>query len=57
MLYNDQIKEDDTARACSMREKRDGYKVFVGKPEGKRQVGRYKHRREDNVILDIKAIG
>jgi hypothetical protein len=38
-------------------EKRNGYEVLVGKPEGKRPVGRYKHGKEDNFVMDLKAIG
>jgi hypothetical protein len=28
----------DTGRVCGMKEKRDAYKVLVGKPEGKRPL-------------------
>lgn len=40
-----------------MGENINGYKILVGKPKGKRPLGRYKHRKEDNVIMDLKAIG
>jgi hypothetical protein len=30
-------------------EMRNAYKIFVGKPEGKCPLGRYKHRWEDNI--------
>jgi hypothetical protein len=29
----------------------------VGKPEGKRPLGRYRHRREDNIKMDIQDVG
>jgi hypothetical protein len=29
----------------------------VGKPEGKRPVGRPRHRREDNIKMDLREIG
>jgi hypothetical protein len=29
----------------------------VGKPEGKRPVGRHTHRWEDNIRMDIREIG
>jgi hypothetical protein len=36
---NDQIKENVMGRACSMnREKRNAYRILVGKPEGKRPL-------------------
>jgi hypothetical protein len=34
---------------------RNLYKIFVGKPEGRRPLGRRKHRREDNIITDLKG--
>jgi hypothetical protein len=37
---NDQVKEDEMGRACSMNgEKRCAYRILVGKPEGKRPLG------------------
>jgi hypothetical protein len=35
-------------------ERRNAYKVLVGKLEGKRPVGRPKHTREDNIRMDLK---
>jgi hypothetical protein len=29
----------------------------MGKPEGKRSLGRYKHRYEDNISMDLREIG
>jgi hypothetical protein len=29
----------------------------VGKPEGKRPLGRTRHRREDNIKIDLRDIG
>jgi hypothetical protein len=42
--------------AC-MGEKRNAYRILVGKPEGKRQLGRLRHRWEDNIIMDPRGIG
>jgi hypothetical protein len=37
----DQVKEDEMGRECSMNgEKRNAYRILVGKPEGKRPLGR-----------------
>jgi hypothetical protein len=37
-------------------EKRVLYRVLVGKPEGKRVLGRPKHRWEDNINMDLKKV-
>jgi len=33
------------------------YRVLVGRPEGKRPLGRPRHEWEDNVKLDLREIG
>ena len=33
------------------------YWVLVGKPEGKRTLGRPRHRREDNSKIDLQKVG
>jgi hypothetical protein len=33
------------------------YKVLVGKPEGKRPLGRSRRRWEDGIRMDLKEIG
>jgi hypothetical protein len=40
-----------------MEEKRNGYKILVGMPEGKRPRGRSRHRWVDNIIMDLREIG
>jgi hypothetical protein len=40
-----------------MGEKRKGYKVLVGKPEGKRPLGRARRRWEDGIRMDLREIG
>jgi hypothetical protein len=32
-------------------------RVLVGKPEGKRPLGRPRHRREDNIKMDLQEVG
>jgi hypothetical protein len=32
------------------------YRVLVGRPEGKRPLGRPRHRWEDNIKLDLREI-
>ena len=40
-----------------MRERRGVYRVLVGKPEGKRPLGRPRHRWEDNIKMDLQGVG
>jgi hypothetical protein len=37
--------------------KRYAYKILVGKPEGKRPVGRPRRRWDNNIKIDIREIG
>jgi hypothetical protein len=39
-----------------MGEMRNAYNILVGKPEGKRPLGRPRRRREDIIKLDLKEI-
>jgi hypothetical protein len=38
-------------------EKRNAYKILVGKPEGKRALGRPRRRWVDNIKMDLREIG
>jgi hypothetical protein len=38
-------------------EGRGAYRVLVGKPEGKRQLGRPRRRWEDNIKMDLQEVG
>jgi len=40
-----------------MEKRRGTYRVLVGKPKGKRPLGRSKHRWEDNIKMDLQAVG
>jgi hypothetical protein len=40
-----------------MGEGRGVYRIFVGRPEGKRPLGRPRRRWEDNIKMDLKEIG
>ena len=41
----------------SMGEGRGVYRVLVGKPEGKRPLGRPRRRWEDNIRMDLQEVG
>jgi len=37
--------------------RRDIYRVLVGRPEGRRPLGRPKRRWEDNIKMDLQKVG
>jgi hypothetical protein len=40
-----------------MGKRRGVYRVLVGKPEGKRPLGRPRRRWEDNIKMDLQEVG
>jgi hypothetical protein len=45
-------------RACRTNgAKRNTYRILVGKPEGKRLLGRPRRRWVDNIKMDLREIG
>jgi hypothetical protein len=42
---------------ASMEEGKIFYRVLVGRPEGKRPLGRPRRRWEDNIKMDLREIG
>jgi hypothetical protein len=40
-----------------MGENRGAYKILVGRPEGRRPLGRPRHRWEDNIEKDLQEVG
>jgi len=38
-------------------ERRGVYRILVGKPEGKRPLGRPSRRWEDNIKMDVQEVG
>jgi hypothetical protein len=45
-------------KACSTNgEKRNAYRILVGKPEGKRPLERPRHRWVDNIKMDLREVG
>ena len=39
-----------------MEEDRSAFDILTGKPTGKRTLGVPRHRREDNIRMDVKEI-
>jgi hypothetical protein len=62
-LYNtkyyagDQIEKNEMDGACNTNGRRDVYRVLVGKPKGKRPLGRPRRRWEDNFKMDLQKVG
>ena len=46
-----------TGKVARMGEDRGVYRVLVGKPEGKRPLGRPRRRWEDNIKMDLQEVG
>jgi hypothetical protein len=40
-----------------MGEKRNAYRLLVGKPEGKRPLGRPRRRQANNIRMDLGEVG
>jgi hypothetical protein len=40
-----------------MGEKRNAYRLLVGKPEGRRPLGRPRRRWVDNIRMDLREVG
>jgi hypothetical protein len=54
---HDDVREDEIGRACSTNGvKRNAYRILVGKPEGKRPLGRSRLRRVDNIKMYLREI-
>jgi hypothetical protein len=40
-----------------MADKRNAYRILVGKPEGKRQMGKQRRRWVNNIKMDLRETG
>jgi hypothetical protein len=56
ILPGNQVKEDEMCGACGIYEGEVHMGVLLEIPEGKRPLGKHKHRWED-IRLDLKGIG
>ena len=52
-----QVIKSRRIRWAHMGERRGIYRVLVRKPEENRPLGRPRHRREDNITMDLQEVG
>ena len=58
VLSGDKIEKNEMGGTFSAYGERRGiYRGFLGKPEGKRQLGRPRRRWEDNIKMDLQEVG
>ena len=59
ILLDDKIEKNEMGRVCSTYgdERRGIYRVLLERPEGKKPIGRPRHRWEDNIKIDLKEVG
>jgi hypothetical protein len=54
----DKIEKNEMGGACSTYwEKRGAYSILVGRPEGRRPLGRPRLRWEDNIKMGLQEVG
>jgi hypothetical protein len=54
----DQIEQNEMGGACgTYGEDSVAYRILVGIPEGRRPLGRPRHRWEDNIKMDLREVG
>jgi hypothetical protein len=54
-MLNFDCTQIEMGRICSTYgERRGAYRLSVGKPEGRRTLGRPRHRWKDNIKIDLR---
>jgi hypothetical protein len=56
-IYNTKVIFLHSLLLSRIGETRNAYRILVGKPEGKRPLGRPRRRWVDNIIMDLGEIG
>jgi hypothetical protein len=58
LCYGGQNKESEVGGVCgTCGEKSNPYRVVIAKSEGKRQLGRPRHRWQNNIKMDDEETG
>ena len=58
IVWGDQIAKNKMSGECSKYgDRRDVYRLLVGKPGGKRLLERPRRRWEDNIKMDLQKVG
>ena len=55
-LFNKVLTEEWVGHVARLGEGRGVYRVLVGKPEGRRPLGRPRRRWEDNIRMDLREV-
>jgi hypothetical protein len=56
--YSDQVKDDEIGRnVARIVKKLNACRILVGRPEGKRPLGRLRCTWKDNIKVDLREIG
>jgi hypothetical protein len=50
------VEDEMVEHVARMGEMRNAYKILVGTPEGKRPLGKSRHKWEDDIRLDLRKI-
>jgi hypothetical protein len=56
-MLNYEVAEDEMGHVARMGEKRNAYRLLVGKPEGKRPLVRPRRKWVDNIRMDLGEVG
>jgi hypothetical protein len=53
-----QIEKNEMSEECgTYGERRGAYRILVGRPEGRRPLGRPRRRWEGNIKMDLQEVG
>jgi hypothetical protein len=56
-MSSNKIVKNEMGYVVHMGERRGMYRIWVGKPEGKRPLVRNRHRWKDNIKMEFQEVG
>jgi hypothetical protein len=56
-LHNEEIRDLYSSPSVIIEDKRNAYRLLVGKPDGKRPLERPRRRWVDNIRMDLGGVG